>query len=74
MKKKIINIFGGGCAGFSFIRRSQEVKDAIFKFYLGLGNSIASLIVALLAPILGAIADRGSFKKKFLIFFEFIKQ
>ena len=33
MKKKIINIFGGGCAGFSFIRRSHEVKDAIFKFF-----------------------------------------
>ena len=38
MKKKIINIFGGGCAGFSFIRRSQEVKDASFKFYLGTEN------------------------------------
>ena len=39
MKKKIINIFGGGCAGFSFIRRSKEVKDAIFKFYLGSENN-----------------------------------
>ena len=38
MKKKYINIFGGGCAGFSFIRRSQEVKDATFKFYLGTEN------------------------------------
>ena len=38
MKKKNINIFGGGCAGFSFIRRSQEVKDATFKFYLGTDN------------------------------------
>ena len=36
---------------------------------LGFGNSIASLCVALLAPILGAIADKGSLKKKFLIFF-----
>ncbi len=39
MKKKIINIFGGGCAGFSFIRRSQEVKEATFKFYLGSDNN-----------------------------------
>ena len=39
MKKKIINIFGGGCAGFSFMRRSQGVKDATFKFYLGSSNN-----------------------------------
>ena len=41
-------------------------------FYLGMANSIASIIVAALAPILGAIADRGSIKKKLLIFFAFI--
>ena len=34
--------------------------------YLGLANSIASIIVAALAPFLGAIADRGTAKKKFL--------
>jgi len=39
---------------------------------LGFGNSIASLIVALLAPILGAIADKGSAKKKFLIVFAYM--
>src|SRR6056297_434803 len=39
---------------------------------LGFGNSIASLLVALFAPFLGAIADRGTAKKKFLIFFAFI--
>jgi UMF1 family MFS transporter len=39
---------------------------------LGFGNSIASLIVALMAPILGAIADKGSTKKKFLIFFAYL--
>ena len=39
---------------------------------LGFGNSIASLLVALMAPILGAIADRGSFKKKFMIFFAYL--
>lgn len=38
-------------------------------FRLGAANSIASLIVAALAPFLGAIADRGSAKKKFLLFF-----
>ena len=39
---------------------------------LGFGNSIASLMVALMAPILGAIADKGSAKKKFLIFFAYL--
>jgi len=39
---------------------------------LGFGNSIASLFVALMAPLLGAIADRGSLKKKFLIFFAYL--
>ncbi len=41
-------------------------------FYLGLANSIASILVAAMAPVLGAIADRGSAKKKFLSFFAFI--
>ena len=63
-------------AGFFPIFFSQYWSNpdniSVSTFYLGLGNSIASLIVALLAPILGAIADRGSFKKKFLIFFAFL--
>ena len=36
---------------------------------LGFSNSIASVIVAILAPFLGAIADRMSGKKKFLLTF-----
>jgi UMF1 family MFS transporter len=39
---------------------------------LGFGNSIASLMVALMAPILGAIADKASAKKKFLVFFAYL--
>ena len=39
---------------------------------LGLANSIAGITVALLAPILGAIADKGSARKKFLIFFAYL--
>ncbi len=38
-------------------------------FYLGLANSLGSLIVALMAPVLGAIADWGSYKKRLLAFF-----
>ena len=39
---------------------------------LGLANSLASLLVAMMAPVLGAIADRGSYKKKFLTFFAYL--
>lgn len=39
---------------------------------LGAANSIASLIIVAAAPILGAIADRGSAKKRFLLFFAFL--
>lgn len=38
-------------------------------FQLGVANSLASLTIGLLAPVLGAIADRGGTKKKFLLFF-----
>ncbi|MDO9110729.1 MAG: MFS transporter [Desulfatirhabdiaceae bacterium] len=34
---------------------------------LGLGNSAASLLVALCAPVLGVLADRGSIRKTFLV-------
>jgi len=36
-------------------------------FRLGLANSIASLVVAVTAPMLGAIADRGGLAKRFLV-------
>ncbi len=36
---------------------------------LGFANSAAGILVALLAPVLGAIADRGEAKKNFLLFF-----
>ncbi len=39
---------------------------------LGFGNSMASLLVALMAPVLGAVADRGSARKKFLILFTYL--
>ena len=39
---------------------------------LGLANSLAGVVVALLAPVLGSIADRGSARKRFLVFFAFM--
>ncbi len=63
-------------AGFFPIFFSQYWSDpnnlSTSTFYLGLGNSVASIFVAVLAPFLGAVADRGSFKKRFLIFFAFL--
>jgi UMF1 family MFS transporter len=38
-------------------------------FLLGSANAIASLLVVVSAPFLGAIADRGSARRRFLIFF-----
>jgi UMF1 family MFS transporter len=38
---------------------------------LGIGNSIAGFLVAIMAPLLGAIADKGSSRKRFLVFFAY---
>ena len=51
---------------------SYGADSATSTFFLGLGNSIESLIVAVCAPVLGAIADRGSYTKKLLILFAFL--
>jgi len=39
---------------------------------LGFANSLASVIVALMAPVAGAMADQGSRKKQFLTFFAYL--
>jgi len=41
-------------------------------YYLGIANSGASLIIMLLAPILGAIADQLGARKRLLLLFAFI--
>ena len=38
-------------------------------FQLGVANAVASLVIVLCAPILGAIADAGKYKKAFLFLF-----
>ncbi|MBL9188429.1 MAG: MFS transporter [Opitutaceae bacterium] len=38
-------------------------------WYLGLANTLSSLVIALAAPLLGSIADQGNGKKKFLLGF-----
>lgn len=39
---------------------------------LGTANSLSSVVIVVLAPILGAIADRGGAKKKFLFLFAYL--
>lgn len=48
---------------------SAGTSVAISTFHLGAANSAASMAVAILAPILGAIADKGNARKKFLFSF-----
>jgi len=45
----------------------QSVNESTF--HLGVANAIASMVIVVLAPLLGAIADKGSARKKFLVFF-----
>ncbi|MEW5854193.1 MAG: MFS transporter [Myxococcota bacterium] len=48
---------------------SQGANPTDSTFKLGMANSVASVIVAAMSPVLGAIADKGGVKKKFLMFF-----
>ena len=41
-------------------------------FQLGTANALASLIIVMLAPVLGAIADTGNLKKRLLIVFSLL--
>ncbi|MGV8074567.1 MAG: MFS transporter [Syntrophobacteraceae bacterium] len=51
---------------------SSGTDVSMSTFQLGAANSIASVLVALTAPVLGAISDRGNSKKRFLLFFSFL--
>jgi UMF1 family MFS transporter len=48
---------------------SAGEASADITFRLGLANSIASLVIVVLGPALGAIADRGGRRKRFLLAF-----
>lgn len=60
-------------AGFFPLFFKQYWSDATnvsqSTFQLGLTNSIASTIIVILAPVLGAIADAGNLKKRLLLIF-----
>ena len=48
---------------------SSGISGSVTTFHLGIANGSASLIIALLAPILGAISDRGGSRMRFLFTF-----
>lgn len=58
-------------AGFfpAFFQRywSLGVDPTVSTSRLGIANGIAGFVVAVLAPVLGAVADRGGRRKRFLI-------
>ncbi|MBC8485156.1 MAG: MFS transporter, partial [Bacteroidetes bacterium] len=49
----------------SVIAEAKPIGD----FYWSLGINISMIVAAVISPVLGAIADRSSSKKKFLAFF-----
>lgn len=51
---------------------SAEAEISVTTFKLGAANSLASILVALSAPFLGAMADRGGIRKRFLLTFAFL--
>ncbi|WP_085506864.1 MFS transporter [Thalassobacillus devorans] len=51
---------------------ASGLKESLAASYWGYTQSIAVLIVAVLAPVLGAISDYSAAKKKFLMFFAFM--
>lgn len=51
---------------------SADADVTVSTFRLGVANSAAAVVVALLAPLLGAIADRSGWRKRGLILFAVI--
>ena len=53
-----------------YLSSGMDVTESTL--HLGVANSIASLTLAVLSPWLGSLADQGSHKKRFLIFFAYL--
>lgn len=54
---------------FSALAKNSGINENVATSYWGFATSISIIIIALLSPILGAIADFEGKKKKFFIFF-----
>ena len=48
---------------------TQELSTESSQFWFNVTLAAASILIAVFAPILGAVADRGGTRKKFLVFF-----
>ena len=63
-------------AGFfpTFFRQFWSVgaESSVTTFRLGMANALAGLAIALLAPFLGAVADRGGQRKRMLAVFSML--
>lgn len=51
---------------------AKDLEAAKSTSLLGDGNAFGGLVIAALSPLLGAIADRGSYKKRFLFLFTLV--
>lgn len=51
---------------------AKGVQESLAASYWGYSQSLAVLVVAILAPILGAISDYSAAKKRFLMFFAYM--
>lgn len=51
---------------------SSDVEATLSTAHLGFANSISSFIIVLIAPLLGAMADSSSLKKRFLFLFAYL--
>ena len=63
-------------AGFFplFFKQFWSAQNTVTEstFQLGVANAMASMVIVMLAPALGAIADAGNLKKRLLIIFSFL--
>jgi len=48
---------------------AADLSSTESTYQLGVANAVSSLVIMVFAPLLGAVADRGSARKKFLFFF-----
>ena len=48
---------------------TQDISAEDSQFYFNITLAAASILIAVSAPILGAVSDRGGSRKKFLVFF-----
>ncbi len=67
-----VTVISGFFPIFFKVYWSQGVNANVSTARLGIANGIASLVVALIAPFLGAIADKSDTRKSFLLIFAYL--